>query len=396
MPTSVQVCRQKLGQSAVGFRQIIAPVRFARAVSGAPVWDAPDPDDRGFALGSDGMWRVTGVRGAVAGVPVSKTVRLKVLREDIDASAPIFVTSDQERAVVTPTTALPADGVFRVRVTGPLLVGAKISARLGAANGPVLGEMLIHTMSLASVPLCCHLVTLNGTTVNDTAGAVVPAATGRTQATVQELVRQVNGIWQPAGIYFNVVEWKNTVRTLTQTHGNIAGGYQGCIGTDNSSSWHIQATGLGQAARRAHAINVYFVRGTYNADTGAYNETRGIGTTVMAATSYGVVVVDECDANDLAHELGHVLNLDFHGGGNIGHADDTSAGDHTRDNIWIRRRLLYSYNPYGPLNTTPGRRINVGYGSWVRGSMIAVKNLAGDPTDNEYSEARSRAVSALP
>lgn len=399
MPIQVKVFRQRLGQPAPQFRQVITPVRFARAVTGPSVRDAPDPDDRGFALGSDGLWRnapsAPGARGPVVGVPVGETVRLKVVREDIDASAPLFVTSTQERVVVTPTTALGADGVFRVRVTGPIIVGAALQARLGALDGPVLGEMLVHVMGWANVPLCCHLVTLNGTVLNE-GGAPVPAATSRTRADVEALVREVNGIWQPMGIRFSVVEWKNTVRTLTATHGNIAGAYQGVIGVDGSNQWHVQASELGRVARRARAVNVYFVRGTYDADTGAFNNVRGVGTSVTAAADYGVVVPDPCDSNDLAHELGHVLNLDFHGGGSIGHADDTAASEHSRDNLWIRRRLLYSFNPTGPVAGTPARRANVGYGNHARGALLAIKNLPGDPTDGEYAEARTRAVSALP
>ena len=370
------------------------PVRFARAVTGAPVGNAPDPDDRGFALGSHGLWR-TDARGAVVGVPVGETIRLKVIREDIDAGATIFVTSNQERVVVTPTTALPASGVFQVRVTGPLLVGAKIEARLGAANGPVLGEMIVNVMGWANVPVCCHLVTLNGTVLND-GGSPVPAATSRNQAAVRALLNTVNAIWLPMGIRFNIVEFKNTVRTLTATHGNITGAYQGHVGVDNSNQWYVQATELGRVNRRAHSVNIYFIRGTYNADDGSFNDVRGIGTTVTAAADYGVVVPDPCDGNDLAHELGHVLNLDFHGGGNIGHSDDTAATEHSRDNIWARRRLMYSYNPHGTTAGTPARRINVGYGRYVRGALLSIKNLAGDPTDGEYAEARNRATSALP
>jgi len=33
-------------------RQIIVPLRFGRAVMGDPVVDAPDVDDRGFAMGN--------------------------------------------------------------------------------------------------------------------------------------------------------------------------------------------------------------------------------------------------------------------------------------------------------------------------------------------------------
>jgi hypothetical protein len=398
MPVQVNVFRTKLRQSAAAFRQIIVPLRFGRAVSGAPVGDAPDPDDRGFDLGSEGSWR-TDIRGAVVGIPVGETARLKVFRNDIDAGAPIFITSTQERAVVTPTTAVPATGIFQVRVTGPILTSAKIQARLGAANGPVFGEMIVHTMSYTDVPVCCHFVTLNGTVLNiGTPPAAIPARTARHQGDVQPMFTNgVNAIWRPFGIRFNVVEWKETTCALTATGGSITDHYQGHVAVNNNTSnWYIQASELCTQSRRGHAVNVYFIRGTYNVDSNQLNRTRGIGTSVSDATHYGVVVPDPCDENDLAHELGHVLNLDFHGGGKIGHSDDTATTEHSRSHIWARRRLMYSYNPYGPLAGLPARRVDVGYGNYVRGSLLTAKNLTGDPTDNEYSEARTRATSALP
>jgi hypothetical protein len=281
MATAIQVCRQKLGQAAVGFRQIIVPVRFARAVTGPTVWDAPDPDDRGFALGSDGIWRVAGVRGAVTGIPVGKTVRLKVVREDIDATAPIFVTSDQERLVVTPTAALGADGVFRARVTGPILVGAKIQARLGAANGPILGEVLVNVMDLAGVPICAHLVTLNGTAVNGPDGTPVPAATSRDEANVRALITEVNGIYQPTGVYFNIASCRAYTYSLTTSLGAIAGGCQGCLAILENGDWNIQGRELVSKDRAGRQVNVYFVRHIYK---GVINSVPGRSRTSRSAS----------------------------------------------------------------------------------------------------------------
>lgn len=114
---------------------------------------------------------------------------------------------------------------------------------------------------------------------------------------------------------------------------------------------------------------------------------------MAATTRYGLYMCDVADAWVAAHELGHVLNLDFHGGANIGHADDTSTAKHARDNIWIRRRLMFSYRHP---SAAPGRRRDVGYGPQLTGAFIATKNMAGDPTDSEYAEIRTRATSALP
>jgi hypothetical protein len=47
-------------------------------------------------------------------------------------------------------------------------------------------------------------------------------------------------------------------------------------------------------------------------------------------------------------------------------------------------------------SAAPGRRRDVGYGPQLTGAFIATKNMAGDPTDSEYAEIRTRATSALP
>ncbi len=395
MAIQVKLFRQKLGKPAPGYRQVIVPVRFGRACTGAVVKEKPDPDDRGFALGS-GSGLPNDVRGAMVALVMGQKLRLKVFREDIDSSAPLFVTSSHDSVRVT-STALGADGEFEAEATGFSLRPVKIMARLGANNGPVLGEMLAHVIGWATVPVCCHLCTITGTALNDSSGSAIPAATGRTRGSVTTLFETVNAIWVPLGIRFSVVEWKNTAKRLTSRQGNITDSYQGHVAIDDDAPhWAIQAIELRQTNRRARTINVYFVRGIYDAATGDFNETLGIGKTVRAAGDYGVVVADPCHVNDLAHELGHVLNLDMQGGENIGHSDDTPAAANARDNIWVRRRLMYSYNPTGPYPGTPGHWVNVGYGTHARGALLAVKNLRGDPTDGEYAEARNRVIGPLP
>ena len=59
-------------------RQIICPLRFNRAVTGAPIVDAPEVDDRAFVMGPrPPTWGQTKIRGSMVGITEGDTVRVK-------------------------------------------------------------------------------------------------------------------------------------------------------------------------------------------------------------------------------------------------------------------------------------------------------------------------------
>lgn len=148
-------------------RQIIVPIRFARAVTGGVVIDATDVDDRGFAMGNrPGTWGSTNARSAMVTMTEGDTVRIKVVREDIDDSAPLFVTSTDTGVVTVSGSAGPlgADGVFSITgVVDAIRRDVKIQVHLGAVDGPVLGEIEPHIFQIHRVRVVAHLVTINGT-----------------------------------------------------------------------------------------------------------------------------------------------------------------------------------------------------------------------------------------
>jgi hypothetical protein len=96
----------------------------------------------------------------------------------------------------------------------------------------------------------------------------------------------------------------------------------------------------------------------------------------------GIVMTDGADANDLAHELGHYLSLS--------HSDEPAAGagGRSRNDIQVLRRLMYRYNPHG----RSGYRSNVGYGSGARGALITMRDKPKHFRDDEWFEARRRAI----
>jgi len=377
--------------------QIVAPIRFTRACTGPPQKDCPDPDDRGFEMADrPRTWGVTVTRGAMVGMTVGDTVKVKLLREDIGNSAPLYITSDKPGLVEVvspdPETAIGSDGVFQLKGVKDVRDDtAIIQIHLGSSEGPIIGELEPHTFNLVKVNVCVHRVTLNG------ANHGIPAMTGRTDADIDTLFQTVNAIWRPCGIEFVIKERRAPTFTLTSTTTVITGPRQGCVQTENSASWNVQNDELFGKNPRRNVVNVYFVRCIWDVSDPAGGGTRGIGFSTRAGYGhYGVTLADGADENDLAHELGHVLNLDFHGGGQVAHADDSASTKHFRSDIWTRRRLMYSYNPYGLQAGEPAHRENVGYGASARGCLIAVKGLPNDDSDDELAEARKRAKGPKP
>jgi hypothetical protein len=344
-------------------RQIIVPLRFARAVTGAPVIDAPEVDDRGFAMGNrPGTWGSSDARGAMMSIAEGDTVRVKVVREDIDAGAELFVTSNNTAIVTVEGSAgpLPASGEFSLRAAVDVKnTPVKIQVHLGAVGGPVLGELEPHVFQLRQLRVRAHLVTINGT------------PTVRSAADLTPLFNDANVIWRPAGIEFIYREADTLVDPI-----NLAVAGQVTTNLPNAAEFDRV---IGLRPDRT-AINVYFAH--------ASNEWLGL-TTANDFNPHGIAIVDQLtlggttfnsNSNDLAHELGHFLDLPLHAGEN-------AASVHFRHDIFSERRLLFENNPFSdPLP----HRGDVGYGANLRGALIDVKDFTSDPTDGSVARSRVR------
>ena len=90
--------------------------------------------------------------------------------------------------------------------------------------------------------------------------------------------------------------------------------------------------------------------------------------------------------NDLAHELGHTLSL-TNPSPPI-HADDDPDDKNKKEDIWSLRRLMYSYNSYEGSRAGDNWAQNVGYGKIMRGSMVTIRHLNNNATDDECNKAR--------
>ena len=346
-------------------KQIIVPIRFVRAVNGPPVLDVPDVDDRGFAMGTRaGSWGNSNCRGSMVAIQQGDTVRIRVSREDIDTGAPLYVTSSDAAVarIVAPVGGgpLPANGIFQVEgVRDFRNRPVKIEVRLGAIDGPILGELEPHIFRLRStLRVLVHFTTINGT------------APANNLASVSALLTQVNAIWRPAGIQFqNPPSTRNEVINGFAVAGQMTTNLGGA-----PPSWNEFSTIINTNHSNTR-INIYCVR--------TANEVNGLtyDNDIARPNGYGIVIPDAASAFDLAHELGHFLDLDSH-------ADEDAGGNSIHQDMMSLRRLMYSGWP----PAAPAHRNNVGYGAGQYGALISVKDFpnAVEFWDDEVARSRRR------
>ena len=350
-------------------RQVICPVRFTRAVGGPTVIDAPDPDDRGFAMGArPGTWGSSDCRGPMVGIAEGDTVRVKVLHEDIDAGAPLFVTSTDTGVVSVPGSgAVGADGVFQIRgVLDTRNRAVKVQARLGSTTGPVLGELEPHIFQLRQLRVRAHLVSING----------IPTA--RTAASLVATFQGVNDIWRPAGIEFLYDQALAVVTPVNlSVPGQMTTNLRGTPPTFGEFSTIINSGAPPTNRPDPNRINVYFIL--------AANEVNGLtfANDVARPNGFGVVIADSGIVSTVAHELCHYLD-------NSQHACENAASAHIKDDIWTLRSVMFHSNSFSGL--VPAYRNDVTYGAGNRGALISVKDLPGDGVDGELARARRRSL----
>ncbi len=322
----------------------------------------------------------------MVGITEGDTVRVKVLREDIDATAPLFATSTDTQVVrvVAPAGGgpIPPDGVFSI-------LGVKdfanrpvaVQVRLGSVGGPVLGEIEPHIFQLRKLRIRVHLVSING------------VATTRTQASVTTIFDTVNAIWRPGGIEFELFDFVSTPVAGFANPGQLTTNLFVTPPTVPTFNEFSRLINTNFATTR---INIYCIR--------AANEIRGLTFdkdaprpapgVVPTTEGFGIVLVDAADANDFAHELGHFLDLDDH--------TDDLGGNNFRLDSWARRCLMFQFNPYADVTVAtpthaaePAFRNDVGYGTLLRGALITVKDRVGDTRDGELARARRRSLNPV-
>lgn len=382
-------------------KERIVPVRFARCAAAVPANTyAPDPDDRGYV----------GYHGPVVGVCRDDRTRVRVLRDLLDPNAPLYATSADptKLEIRVPAAGQPipdgahADIEF---VTAGGTGDVKVQVRAQAADGPVVAELTVHISSVTTVRCAGHRTAI----YNLPGGRTVANTTNRSIADIRTLMAEVNRQWRPAGIRFNVDTWRENTNLTNQVPRDGVNPVDGVLlcpifggATTNENFDRMMNTN-----KVANRLNIYFVttiQSPPDPATGVAPNYIGFG----SSAQNGLVISDnlgdlETSAHTLSHELGHILTLagSGHATVNDSHSDDDPRFDITvanrRHDLWSRRRLMYyMVGLQADERTGAGGRYSfagtdVGYGEGSSGHMITIKNLTGDPTDNEYTDARNKA-----
>jgi len=386
--------------------QIIVPVRFDRAVRGFPVLDAPDVDDRGWINNRAAGLKVTDARGALVGITVGDTVRLKVVREDIDDTIPLFVSNTGAQIKVAAPAGggpIPDDGVFSVTALSDRAGGSKLQVRLGSADGPVIGEADVQTFTLLTLNVTPHICTIHkAATVAEGAG-VWPVVNGARleDGVLKQIFDVVRAIWRPAGLDVHVSP------AIPET-------YTGFSRDDFASANRFQATSeQDQVIRKnqvANTCNMYFVRnldqclglsvhvenraasglsrsGSLIAVEG--NSADDTSSQIVPRGTAGIELIQEL-GSDIAHELGHFLTLPH-----VGNVDFPGPAD-----TYSRRRLMHPATALPDADEPPAPDVlprfnDIGYGTYAfgggrRGCLVTLKDHPTDTTDGEVATVRKR------
>ncbi len=349
----------------------LVPVAFVRAGTGNPTLSQPAVDDRGY----------TGTEhGPLVGVLQGNTVTVRLQRLYLDASADIYVTSDDpvSAAIVTPSggkLAAGAEADFEIKgLLGGTPKEVKIFARFGSATGPIVGRMMAWVFTQLTMQITPHVAAIASATGAAVASSVV----------VANVMNLVKAIWRPCGIDFVISATVNDAYTFANP-GHV--------------TWDAEVNSLLGHSFAAASVNAHFV---HCIDIPTSPGVLGLGLSRAFATAHGLpapgIILGDTNldgsnrtadamwiANDLAHEIGHFLQLE--------HPEMLQPPNERKDS-WSRRMLMHNFN----LQTASGDwRDDFGYGSSGgairRGCMITMKNLAQLTTDGECATARATITS---
>ncbi len=371
-------------------KQVLTPISFKRTVLGLPVIDSPDIDDRGS---------VSPNQYPVIGITEGDVIRVSVKREALENStaAVLFAVSSDTSIlkVEDPATGpLPSGDEVVIKLKGVLGSAdatpkkAKLEIRFGATSGPILNKLDCWVFKAATVRLAPHFVTIGG---------VAPTCN------VANVMTLVKAIWRPCGVHYEVDATRNDNITTFANPGTVMNPWHATNKFAGSELDQLLSTN-----RAANRVNIYFIN-----QIGTSGGTLGYGFSKSAHANYGItdpgIVLagttpsgsvsrdDYYWANDLAHEIGHFLQL-WH--------PNQQEPPNEREDSWSRRMLMHNYNlmrnttwprlfSNGPPVQNYANRAHfndLGYGSQLRGGFITMKDLPQISTDGECGTSRGAAT----
>lgn len=407
-----------------GSKQSVVPIRFERAVddSGPPDDDAPALDDRGYRMPRPPGWNETEARGPMVGIMVGDTVRIKVIREDLNWCAPLYATtsssSDPQVELIKPEGGgeIPRErsrsrssGFIEVKAIASTSEGQTVQIRLGDMDGPILGELEPHTFTPRRLNLALHVCEIHGPQKEGSIPRIGDAKVSN-PSVLNRLMSLVRSIWRPAGIdfiesqHYDVYEFahadlvlksetaqlvnQNHVRghcnlyLIPYLHGSVGIADDTPISHPDYGNWNYPA-----------AIDA--VEGFVD-DDGEVRRRDSLEDQDIADLRQEV-------ANSMAHEIGHYLTLPHAGAVDSPGLPDTFA----------RQQLMFPVNPLSPARHPEVRaRFNdVGYGidgeeEYVvvedkkesferghRGCLLTMKRYETHAMDGDVARARTHIIS---
>ena len=404
----------------------IVPVRFTRAPdkndpnvdSGDPDSNAPDPDDRGYVPEKHRCaYLPIGFEysGPVASLPET---RVRLIREDIEDAAQLYVTSS-DNSLVELTTPAPGNALpsatkmmikFRVKNVGD----AFLEVRFGSDSGPIIHRLRLCINKFRTIWVKAHAPVISGTIIDDDSGSPVPPQSSlNTKAAVQGRIDLLNAIYFPYGIKFTL---KGNVDVSPITFKQ-----RGAIDCDDEWETLIKRTKKNKLWIQG-GLNIFFVPQIVASDAGP-DSIGGVASNARTDPDFMLMIADWAgEGQTIAHEVGHILNLinDPKPQPKFIHTNCREdnrfpgTGKCVRDDIVSRRRLMWAFtesdsdvlrnftpyqpNPVGdPDNWTynfeniMSYRENVGYGVDKVGTMLTIKQLDKDRSDLEMKEVQKTA-----
>jgi hypothetical protein len=428
----VDVTVQKVGDA---HRQVLLPVKIERAFAQLPpetaggvdalplgadhAWAAnhvwkPDIDDRGF------LNPQRDVRGPAVGLAVGKLVAVKVRRLRVPPGLTLVATvaagASPTFSLANPldlterggSRAIGADGI--VILVG-LLAGSThaLEVRWGAADGPVVAQAHVVVHAPLTLRLTYYLCTLRGVVHGHAPDEPL------TDAFVPRRALSIaQAMWIPAGVnldvaaggalavqgYVSADEHADRPTTVKRHYAELDGSkdlshFVNQAPADRAGVFFLPWAGaLGFAVRtKADGTGRQFPgnrTGVFVAIHGQAKEATSRRTTLRAAGLSDAEVAYTI-GNDLAHEIGHLLDLE-HSALPAWSRQATSP-----NSTYHRRALMYNGGTLTtPMNPPPWhlkapapRFTTAGYGEMLRGMLVSLKPHTFEPRGAEAPIARA-------
>lgn len=373
----------------------VVPVRFQRAIIGAPDKRYPDIDERGFnhtIPAMNGLAASDPVRGHAVSIAHNHEVEIQLVREDIDDNAVLYVSSSDENVftLTNPTVNQPCTPGKTCNITlqtqfvlnwTPAV--ATLNVHYQKKDGPVIAKLVVYVMPLMNVNVQPHTVA-----INSKSGPGLPP-----RIDFNPIAKLAAAIWYNAGVELSFAKSKLFAVNATTTN-------------------YLKFSEVNQILNHhwtSGHINVYVVQELedalgYGFSTDDYKGLKlshpGVFLGLQSnTTSHNLDRSNDAlyCANDVAHEIGHFFTLRHP-------SDEPKSGiaGWERFDSWSMRFLMHNWNTTRrSRSTTPHKGADwpdfntFGYGNGTygayRGAAIPLKkvNTANAGIDGHCALARN-------